>query len=145
MALVRTAENDALRRIGGPSMVRSSAKNHAYVTIITDPADYALVMEEMKAHKNATTGETRRKLAAKAFARTASYDSAISGWFAKELGDAFPERLTIAGVRKQTLSYGENPHQKAAFYVKDQPRPSLATAKQLQFYYSDIPRSYCRY
>jgi len=118
--------------IGGPSMVRSSAKNHAYVTIVTDPADYAKVMEEMKANKNATKAETRRVLAAKAFSRTAAYDSAIGAWFAKQLGEPFPERFTLSATRKQSLAYGENPHQKAAFYTFQEARPSLATAKQLQ-------------
>lgn len=118
--------------IGGPSMVRSASKNHAYVTIVTDPADYAGVMEEMKAGKGATTAETRRKLAAKAFARTAAYDAAISRWFAGQLGESFPERLSVSGTRRQQLAYGENPHQKAAFYTFENPRPGLATARQLQ-------------
>lgn len=119
--------------IGGPSMVRSSAKNHAYVTILTDPNDYAAVIEEMKANKNATTPETRRKLAAKAFARTASYDAAISGWFASQLNDSLPERFTLAGSRVgEKLHYGENPHQQAAFYTTNEEPVSLATAKQAQ-------------
>ena len=118
--------------IGGPSMVRSSAKNHAYVTILTSPSDYAQVMEEMKAHKNATTPETRRALAAKAFSRTAAYDAAISGWFNQQEQNLFPESLTVAGQLKQALHYGENPHQKAAYYATDLVSPSLATANQVQ-------------
>ncbi|MDX2073297.1 MAG: bifunctional phosphoribosylaminoimidazolecarboxamide formyltransferase/IMP cyclohydrolase [Alphaproteobacteria bacterium] len=118
--------------IGGPSMVRSSAKNHAYVTVLTDPADYAAVMEEMKANKNATLPETRKKLAAKAFARTAAYDAAISGWFAGALSDPFPERFTVSGVRMNALHYGENPHQQAAFYATGEEEISLASAKQVQ-------------
>lgn len=118
--------------IGGPSMVRSSAKNHAYVTIVTDPSDYAHVMAEMKQHGGATTAETRRKLAAKAFSRTASYDAAISGWFAHQLGEYFPPRITIAGERVGTLHYGENPHQQAAYYTTNEEPVSLATAKQAQ-------------
>jgi len=118
--------------IGGPSMVRSSAKNHAYVTILTDPSDYEAVMEEMKTNKNSTTAETRKKLAAKAFARTASYDAAISSWFANTLGDALPERFTASGTRASILHYGENPHQKAAYYATGEEDISLATAKQAQ-------------
>jgi len=123
--------------LGGPSMVRSSAKNHAYVTIITDPHDYALVMKEMSINSGATTKETRRALAAKAFARTASYDSAISAWFISQTpspaeGEEFPQYFNIAATRKQTLSYGENPHQKAAFYTFANPRLGLAIATQLQ-------------
>lgn len=117
--------------IGGPAMVRAAAKNHAHVAIVTDPADYAIVMQEMK-----TGGEvsftTRQKLAAKAYARTASYDAAISRWFAGQLGESFPERFTISGAHKQALAYGENPHQRAAFYTFNQCRPSLATAVQHQ-------------
>jgi len=118
--------------IGGPSMVRSAAKNHAYVTILTDPSDYAAVVSEMQANKNATTQETRKKLAAKAFARTASYDAAISGWFAGVLQEPFPERLTLSGTKMNALHYGENPHQQAAFYASGEEAVSLATAKQAQ-------------
>ncbi len=118
--------------IGGPSMVRSAAKNHAAVTVIVDPADYALVMEEMKAGQGATTADTRRKLAAKAFSRTAAYDSAISQWFNAQNNVPFPPSLTISGTLKQALHYGENPHQKAAYYVTDSVSPSLATARQVQ-------------
>ena len=118
--------------IGGPSMVRSAAKNHAYVTIVTDPADYAGVMEEMKHNKGATTIETRKTLAAKAFARTAYYDAAISTWFAGTLGNPFPERLSFSGVKQAPLNYGENPHQQAAFYADGVEPVSLATAKQVQ-------------
>jgi len=118
--------------IGGPAMVRSSAKNHAFVTIITDPADYDAVMAEMKTNSGATTAETRRKLAAKAFARTASYDSAISQWFAAQQSEAFPDRFLLSASLKQPLSYGENPHQQAAFYALPNPRYGLVTARQLQ-------------
>ena len=118
--------------IGGPSMVRSAAKNHAYVTIVTDPEDYPLVMKEMSTGGSGTTQKTRRMLAAKAFARTAAYDSAISQWFAKQQGERFPERFNLAATRRQPLAYGENPHQKAAFYVFENPRPGLANAAQLQ-------------
>lgn len=117
--------------IGGPSMVRSAAKNHAFVTIIVDPSDYAAVMDEMKSGKNATTPATRRMLAAKAFSRTSAYDSAISSWFNQQNNIPFPTALTISGSLKQSLHYGENPHQKAAFYATGT-GPSLATATQVQ-------------
>ncbi len=116
--------------IGGPAMIRASAKNHASVTVIVDPADYKPVMEEIKKGKGASP-DTRKRLAAKAYSRTASYDSAISRWFNKENGVDFPESLTIAGALKQTLHYGENPHQKAAFYATDI-KGTLAAAKQVQ-------------
>ena len=118
--------------IGGPSMVRSASKNHAFVTIVVDPADYTQVMEEMKASANATTHGTRKKLAAKAFSRTAAYDSAISQWFNAQNNTVFPTQLTLSGALKQSLHYGENPHQRAAYYVTDTVTPSLATAKQVQ-------------
>lgn len=98
--------------IGGPSMVRSAAKNHESVAIVTDPADYALVMG------GTTTLEQRRKFAAKAYAATAAYDAMISSWFAfADQGEAFPETLNISLKRGQALRYGENPHQQAAFYA----------------------------
>lgn len=118
--------------IGGPSMVRSAAKNHEFVTVVTDPADYAAVMEEMRAHKGGTLPQTRQQLAAKAYGRTAAYDSAISRWFAAQLGDDFPATLTLSGTRQQMLHYGENPHQKAAFYATPSNQPSLATARLAQ-------------
>ncbi|GGA43564.1 bifunctional phosphoribosylaminoimidazolecarboxamide formyltransferase/IMP cyclohydrolase [Sphingomonas psychrolutea] len=98
--------------IGGPSMVRSAAKNHAFVAIVTDPADYALVA------MGSTTLADRRRLAAKAYASTAAYDSAIAQWFAfADQGEAFPETLPLTLKRGQALRYGENPHQSAAFYT----------------------------
>ncbi|MFO0389320.1 MAG: bifunctional phosphoribosylaminoimidazolecarboxamide formyltransferase/IMP cyclohydrolase [Alphaproteobacteria bacterium] len=118
--------------IGGPAMIRASAKNHAHVTIIVDPSDYEKVIAEMKSNKGATKAETRRYLAYKAYSRTAAYDAAISQWFARIEGDAFPESYTFSAKRKETLAYGENPHQQAAFYTVDACRPSLATATQHQ-------------
>jgi phosphoribosylaminoimidazolecarboxamide formyltransferase/IMP cyclohydrolase len=118
--------------IGGPSMVRSAAKNHEFVTIVTDPADYASVMDEMKANNNATTHKTRKLLAAKAYSRTAAYDSAISNWFNAQNENPFPQHLTIVGNLKQTLHYGENPHQKAAFYAHGAAEGTLAGCKQVQ-------------
>jgi phosphoribosylaminoimidazolecarboxamide formyltransferase/IMP cyclohydrolase len=119
--------------IGGPSLIRGAAKNHDFVTIVTDPADYALVLAEMDAHGGATTLTTRRRLAGQAYALTAAYDVAIAAWMAGRREDLFPARLGIAGTRLQTLRYGENPHQQAAFYaLPGDARPGVATARQLQ-------------
>lgn len=117
--------------IGGPAMIRAAAKNHAFVAIVTDPTDYGRLMDEVT--KNSGTSDTlRRELAAKAFARTAAYDAAISTWFAGQNGEVFPERMTFSGIRRQHLRYGENPHQQAAFYGSGDKRPGIATATQLQ-------------
>ena len=118
--------------IGGPALIRASAKNHDFVTIVVDPADYKSVLDEMAANKGATSLKLRRGLAAKAYARTASYDSAIANWFAKQQGETFPERLTVAAERVQVLRYGENPHQQAAFYSDGSKRPGVATARIIQ-------------
>ncbi len=118
--------------IGGPSMVRSAAKNHNYVTIVTDPADYTIIAEEIKANNGDTSLATRKHCAAKAYSLTAAYDSAISNWFNGQNATPFPQSLTVAGSLKQTLHYGENPHQKAAYYATDLKTPSLATATQAQ-------------
>jgi len=118
--------------IGGPAMVRSAAKNHRSVAIITDVADYDELIGSLDANDGATNHDFRKRLAAKAYARTASYDSAISTWFAGELGETFPERLTLSGTRAEVLRYGENPHQEAAFYLTTPPRPGVATARQIQ-------------
>ncbi|NRQ16232.1 bifunctional phosphoribosylaminoimidazolecarboxamide formyltransferase/IMP cyclohydrolase [Ensifer sesbaniae] len=116
--------------IGGPAMIRASAKNHAYVTIVTDPADYPLLLEELDAGK--TTYAFRQKMAAKAYARTAAYDAAISNWFAEALDTAMPRHRVIGGVLKEEMRYGENPHQKAGFYLTGENRPGVATATLLQ-------------
>ena len=118
--------------IGGPAMIRSAAKNHDDVTVVVDPADYALITADMQQYAGATQLSTRRQLAAKAYRRTASYDAAISQWFAQELDNPFPEKISFTGNLKQPLRYGENPHQQAAFYVTAQPQPGIATATQLQ-------------
>jgi len=122
--------------IGGPAMIRAASKNHDYVAVVVDTADYATVLADMDAHDGATTLATRRKLAQIAYARTAAYDAAVSNWFAGELakdGDtAPPRRRALAGELKQSLRYGENPHQEAAFYVTGEKRPGVATAQQLQ-------------
>ena len=108
--------------IGGPSMVRSAAKNHGFVTILTDPTDYLTLVEEMNANDGATTQAFRTRMAGKAYARTAAYDSAIASWFAfspaaSDAPTLFPETLPMAFKRADTLRYGENPHQAAAIYV----------------------------
>ena len=118
--------------IGGPSLIRASAKNHADVAVVTDPADYDDVLKEMAAHQGATRLEFRLALARAAFARTAAYDSAVAQWFARQAGEVFPEALIITAARKQKLRYGENPHQQAAFYVGGNARPGVATSRQLQ-------------
>ncbi|MDB5433144.1 MAG: purH [Caulobacter sp.] len=117
--------------IGGPAMIRSAAKNHAYVCVCTDPADIAEVIEALK-DDGATPLSLRKTLAARAYARTAGYDAAISAWFAAELGETFPARKSIAGSLRQTMRYGENPHQAAAFYTFPNPRTGVATAQQIQ-------------
>ncbi len=118
--------------IGGPSMVRSAAKNHSRVGIICDPADYGPVLEEIEASGELSEA-TRRKLAGKAFAQTAAYDAAISGWMTGlDEEDGFPKNLTLALEKGYGLRYGENPHQKAGFYVeRDAPAGSLARAESL--------------
>jgi phosphoribosylaminoimidazolecarboxamide formyltransferase/IMP cyclohydrolase len=118
--------------IGGPALIRASAKNHDFVTVVVDPADYKSVLDELTAHTGATSLKLRRTLAAKAYARTAAYDSAIANWFARQQGETFPERLTVASERVQILRYGENPHQQAAFYSDGTRRPGVATARQVQ-------------
>ncbi len=117
--------------IGGPAMIRSAAKNHAGVAVLTEPQHFAEVQAEIEA-QGGTTLATRRRLAAAAYARTAAYDAAISGWFAQQEGQDFPARLSLPGVLRQGLRYGENPHQKAAFYVDGTNRPGIATATQVQ-------------
>lgn len=103
--------------IGGPSMVRSAAKNHAFTTIVTDSADYSDLIQEIEFGNGATSLEFRKKMAAKAFARTASYDAAISTWFASQVGEIFPKTFNFSAKLRQDLRYGENPHQAAAFYT----------------------------
>lgn len=117
--------------IGGPAMVRSAAKNHGFVTIVTDPADYAAVIDEIK-QSGGTALDTRRKLAAKAYSRTGAYDAAIASWFAEQNGETFPDRMPFAGTKVQECRYGENPHQVAAFYRNSEDRPGIATATQHQ-------------
>ncbi|GAA2859790.1 phosphoribosylaminoimidazolecarboxamide formyltransferase/IMP cyclohydrolase [Aminobacter niigataensis] len=118
--------------IGGPAMVRASAKNHAYVAIVTDPADYKDVLDSIVANNGCLSYEARKKLAAKAFARTAAYDAAISGWFAEALEIDTPDWRAFGGKLQSVMRYGENPHQSAGFYLTGDKRPGVATATQLQ-------------
>ncbi|OAM80043.1 bifunctional phosphoribosylaminoimidazolecarboxamide formyltransferase/IMP cyclohydrolase [Devosia elaeis] len=116
--------------IGGPAMVRSAAKNHAFVTIVVDPADYPAILEAIKA--GGIPFELRQKLAAKAYARTAAYDSFISAWFAREIDFQDVPWRSFAGTLSEVMRYGENPHQWAAFYKNGEDRPGVATANQVQ-------------
>ena len=127
-------ENTAARRapfdecvenidIGGPALIRAAAKNHDFVAVLTEPDQYDAVLEEIAAH-GGTTLATRRRLAGEAIARTAAYDATIAEWFAAQRGERFPHRKIIVGTLRQTLRYGENPHQQAAFYI-DTTRPGF--------------------
>ncbi len=116
--------------IGGPALIRAAAKNHAHVAVLTDPAQYAELLAELA--EGGTRLALRRRLAAAAYARTAAYDAAIAAWFAQREGQAFPPRLVVAGTLRQTLRYGENPHQHAAFYATSDARPGVAAARQAQ-------------
>ncbi len=118
--------------IGGPALIRAAAKNHAFVTVVVDPADYPWVMQDMEEHEGKVTPGLRRRMAGIAFSRTATYDAAISQWFSSQLDEPFPRRLAVSGTLRQHLRYGENPHQMAAFYVAEPARPGIATAAQIQ-------------
>jgi phosphoribosylaminoimidazolecarboxamide formyltransferase/IMP cyclohydrolase len=127
------AEEDCIENIdiGGPAMIRSAAKNHAHVAVLTEAAQFATVGDEIRATGGVSLG-TRRRLAAAAYARTAAYDAAIAAWFAAREGDPLPDVLPVHARRRQSLRYGENPHQIAAFYVDGSNRPGVATAVQVQ-------------
>jgi phosphoribosylaminoimidazolecarboxamide formyltransferase/IMP cyclohydrolase len=116
--------------IGGPALIRAAAKNHDFVTVVTEGAQYQDVLAALETAGGSTLA-LRRRLAGEAYARTAAYDAAIAAWFAARHEDAFPPRLTITGTLRQTLRYGENPHQQAGFYVNSA-RPGVATAVQVQ-------------
>ena len=118
--------------VGGPAMIRAAAKNHDDVTVIVDPVDYDTVVSELASGGNVTTQSTRRSLAAKAFARTASYDAAISQWLGAQSGDHLGGYFATGGVKLQELRYGENPHQRAAFYASPGKGFGIAVARQLQ-------------
>ncbi|MGD9978982.1 MAG: bifunctional phosphoribosylaminoimidazolecarboxamide formyltransferase/IMP cyclohydrolase [Hyphomonadaceae bacterium] len=117
--------------IGGPAMIRAAAKNYGFVAVATDADDMAAILEDARAH-GGTTLALRKRLSAKAFARTGAYDAAISSWYAEQLEDKAPVYRTLGGKLKQSLRYGENPHQNAAFYVTGERRFGVATATQLQ-------------
>jgi phosphoribosylaminoimidazolecarboxamide formyltransferase/IMP cyclohydrolase len=131
--------DDAIENIdiGGPAMVRASAKNHAFVAIVTDTRDYVSIMDEMKAHHGSLTAALRLKLAKKAFAHTAEYDGMISTYLSSltDTGERreFPDKLHLTFTKAQDMRYGENPHQDAAFYVEGHPAAgTLAHYEQLQ-------------
>jgi phosphoribosylaminoimidazolecarboxamide formyltransferase/IMP cyclohydrolase len=118
--------------IGGPAMTRAAAKNHAYVTMISDPADYAGVIDAMDHNEGQVPLELRKRLAQKAFARTAAYDAAVSNWFATAIGEPAPPHVAMGGQLSSVMRYGENPHQQAAFYTTPERRNGVATARQVQ-------------
>ena len=126
-------EEEAIENIdiGGPSMLRSAAKNHQFVTAVVDPADYPVVLSELK-ELGGTSLATRKKLAAKVFRHTAAYDALIAQYLTGQVAEREPEKLTLTFDRKQDLRYGENSHQKAAFYETALPESySIAQAQQL--------------
>jgi len=119
--------------IGGPSMIRSAAKNHKFVAVVTSPDQYSLVIEQMKKNSGAVTEQLRSDLARKAFSLTASYDAAIAGYLNKKAGDDYPEKLSIPLIKEKSLRYGENPHQSAAFYKSPTAgEPSIGTGKIME-------------
>jgi phosphoribosylaminoimidazolecarboxamide formyltransferase / IMP cyclohydrolase len=126
--------DDAIENIdvGGPAMIRAAAKNHNDVTVVVDPSDYDVIVAELQKNNAATLLGTRKKLAAKAFARTAAYDSAIANWFGKQLGVTTPDYFSVAGKLHQSLRYGENPHQHAAVYKTNDGRSGIVDAEQIQ-------------
>ncbi len=118
--------------IGGPAMIRAAAKNHAFVNVVVDVEDYEALLAEMEDNHGQTTYAFRQKLALTAYARTGAYDAAVSTWMAAALEEKAPRRRAVAGHLAQTLRYGENPHQAAAFYTDGSHRPGVATARQAQ-------------
>jgi phosphoribosylaminoimidazolecarboxamide formyltransferase/IMP cyclohydrolase len=118
--------------IGGPAMVRAAAKNHDDVAVVVDVGDYGVVLAELEMHGGELTSGLRKRLAAKAYARTAAYDAAISNWLATEIGEATPDFRALGGSLVQPMRYGENPHQSAGFYRTPDMRPGVATARQVQ-------------
>ncbi|MCT8159014.1 bifunctional phosphoribosylaminoimidazolecarboxamide formyltransferase/IMP cyclohydrolase [Pseudoruegeria sp. SHC-113] len=117
--------------IGGPAMIRAAAKNHGFVNVVVDVQDYAALLSELKENGGSTSYPFRQSLALTAYSRTAAYDAAVSAWMAEALAET-PRRRAVAGTLAQTLRYGENPHQQAAFYVDGTNRPGVATATQHQ-------------
>ena len=121
--------------IGGPAMIRAGAKNHDDVVVIVDVGDYPALIDELRLNAGATSLAFRRRMAQKAYARTAAYDAAISNWLAREIDEPAPKWRAFGGVLHQSfgaLRYGENPHQRAALYLTAETRPGVATARQVQ-------------
>lgn len=118
--------------IGGPAMIRAAAKNHGFVSVVTDPEDYDALLAELDANDGQTRLTFRQRLAQTAYARTGAYDAAVSTWMAGAIGLDTPRRRVFAGTLAQSLRYGENPHQRAAFYTDGSDRPGVATATQHQ-------------
>jgi len=118
--------------IGGPAMIRAAAKNHQDVAVVVDVADYGLILEAMEAGKGSLNIGLRKKLAQKAYARTATYDATISNWLAQAIGVESPEFRAVGGKLAESMRYGENPHQAAGFYKTGELRPGVATARQVQ-------------
>ncbi len=118
--------------IGGPAMIRAAAKNHDDVAVVVEPGDYQAVLDELDSFEGATTLALRKRLASKAYARTAAYDAAISNWFAAQLSIDAPDFRAIGGRLSEALRYGENPHQSAAFYITADKRPGVSSARQVQ-------------
>ncbi len=118
--------------IGGPAMTRAAAKNHAYVTVVSDPTDYSAVIDALAQHDGSIPLVLRKRLAQTAFARTAAYDAAVSNWLAAEIDAEAPDWRAFGGRLAEVMRYGENPHQSAGFYVTGEKRFGVATARQLQ-------------
>lgn len=118
--------------VGGPAMIRAAAKNHAFTTVCVEGEDLDAVIDALEAHEGQTPLALRRKLAAKAFARTAAYDAAIAARMGEEVEEPDQNHFSVGGPRLQSLRYGENPHQQAALYATSERRAGIATAKQLQ-------------
>jgi phosphoribosylaminoimidazolecarboxamide formyltransferase/IMP cyclohydrolase len=118
--------------IGGPAMIRAAAKNHRDVAVVVDGDDYAAILGDLDAYEGSLTWTLRRRLAQKAYARTAAYDAAISNWLAAEIGEATPSYRALGGRLAEPMRYGENPHQAAGFYRTPEQRPGVATARQVQ-------------
>ncbi|HEY1942813.1 MAG TPA: bifunctional phosphoribosylaminoimidazolecarboxamide formyltransferase/IMP cyclohydrolase, partial [Roseiarcus sp.] len=128
------AFNDMIENIdiGGPAMIRAAAKNHADVVVIVDVEDYPALLKELQTQDGSTSLGFRRRMAQKAYARTAAYDAAISNWLAREIGESAPKWRAFGGKLASEMRYGENPHQRAAFYTGPESRPGVATARQVQ-------------
>ncbi|WGW04037.1 bifunctional phosphoribosylaminoimidazolecarboxamide formyltransferase/IMP cyclohydrolase [Tropicibacter oceani] len=134
-ALARGAGYDEMIEnidIGGPAMIRAAAKNHAFVSTVVDVEDYGPLLAELDANDGQTSYVFRQRLAQIAYARTGAYDAAVSTWMADAIGETTPRRRVFAGTLAQSLRYGENPHQAAAFYTDGSDRPGVAVAAQLQ-------------